>query len=222
MIVFADGIQAKAAAANPFLASDKMVNFAALVSLGKKLQKYVFEVKPDGTFYAKKEIIRAKASAKPEDFKYWSARAVKIGARKTWPKAGADASWVLALPTFPINAATRKVIPADLLSQLKLAATAIRTHNATAERVKARVAKDRADIRDEENKAFGQHAETLKASLLEAGFKDNQLVDGIAGGFGGGSPVVFVKLGKGAVVKVTKSNEKEMRDSVARLKETTE
>lgn len=186
----------QSAAANPFLMADGMINVAAIIALGKALDKVNSldpSNKPTGVYcFLKKEPIKFNASLNTKgDHKYLVGRAIEVKKYARPPRV-----------VRPMLLNSYAGLGRELMAKQRQAIAAIVAHNKKADKVRGTVKGEKADIRDAMAKAFDANLEVLLPMLTAQGIKDANIFVG-SGMFG---KQVFVTLPNKGVVTVGKSN----------------
>jgi hypothetical protein len=198
-------------ATNPYLAADGLVNPVAFSRLATKINRANASILSDAEaqgqkrgpkvlfpiVYSRKDIAKYLASLdKKGDHKYLTLRGQQLKTRTKMPPAGSSLKFKMLLP------AAYEGIDKALAAEVKKAMSAVTMHNKKALRVTEKVKTEKGKIRDAANAEFDDNVQALTDELLNAGFKETDLV--VSQGMMG--KTVLLKLPNGGVVSIGKSD----------------
>lgn len=208
-------LKVEAAVANPYLAADGLVNFAAIDRLQASIAKIIKAdkegaIKITSTFVMPrraKPVPYSAAKAAKKDLKYLAGRAIKIAERKRLkPESLARVKVLLQMADG---------LPAAVTANLNKAVAAIDKHAGKHVGVTDKVKAEKTKIREAANKEFDKAVSEIQDLLIEGGVKERDIVVGQS--MMGKS--VVVKLPSGLYISITKADAARMKTARASLVE---
>lgn len=212
-------ISLSAASTNRFLDPDGLLNVPALTKFQANIAAKVPTNLKGSVFYITQDKKKngTKYSAALEnkgDFKYRLGRALPVATRARFTSILPGKHFVLLM--VPPRMSQTELLTEAQRASLKEAESAIKAHMRKSESSKAKVSKEKAAIRSEDEKIFNQSIDSLKELLLEGGLKESDMV--VAQGMFGRA--MLVKLSPTNVVSIGHSDMAKFRIAKRAAQET--